>query len=53
MQKKDRQHSLRLPSEVSEAIEKMASADSRSFSSMVEIALRDYIARNAKARGKR
>ena len=39
MQKEDRQHSIRLPSDLSDFVQEMADANRRSFSSIVERAL--------------
>lgn len=41
--KKGRQRSIRLPDDLDEAVQQLADTDGRSFSSMVERALRFYV----------
>ncbi|HIE69379.1 MAG TPA: CopG family transcriptional regulator [Planctomycetes bacterium] len=53
MQKRDRQRSIRLPAEVDDAIQAMADDDGRSFSSMVERALRFFLEKSPKAKAKK
>jgi predicted transcriptional regulator len=54
MQKKDRQVSVRLPADLNDTLKRLAEQDRRSLSSMIEIALRDYVERNGgKPAGKR
>jgi predicted transcriptional regulator len=54
MQRKDRQVSVRLPADLNDTLKRLAEQDRRSLSSMIEIALRDYVERNGgKPAGKR
>jgi predicted transcriptional regulator len=54
MRKKDRQVSVRLPSDLEDVLKRLADQDSRSLSSMIEIALCDYVERHgSKPAGKR
>jgi predicted transcriptional regulator len=43
MDKKDRQHSIRLSSELTDELLKLAKADDRSFNYMVEQAIRFFV----------
>lgn len=52
MTKKDRQHSIRIPSELSDELQQLADADDRSFNYMVEQALRAYVEMRRKAKGR-
>jgi metal-responsive CopG/Arc/MetJ family transcriptional regulator len=53
MTKKDRQHSIRIPSDLSDELQQLADADDRSFNYMVEQALRAYVESRRKPKGRK